>query len=133
MNVRLPLTRLADKLAKYRHTPGPWMVVLNEAGAPSHIEAPRASDQQPGAVGTKIIRQGSLVLPSSAEGQANARLIAAAPDMLDGIMGGAQISLPDLLDYLAENNGESQSAEFVLALRQRAGLMRAVLRKVEGL
>jgi hypothetical protein len=44
------------------------------------IDAPDACNKTPGKVGTSITRWQAITLPSSEEGQANARLIAAAPD-----------------------------------------------------
>ena len=42
----------------------------------------RGLDRVPGVVGSEVFRKGSFRIPSSAETLANARLIAAAPDLL---------------------------------------------------
>ena len=65
-----------------KHTPGPWVVLTNRAGYPYQIHAPNGDDKKPGAVGSYITRWAAISLPSSEEGNANARLIAAAPDLL---------------------------------------------------
>ena len=64
-----------------KHTPGPWHVVTNWQGYPYQIRASFASEGKPGGI-VDITRWASISLPSSAEGAANAALIAAAPDML---------------------------------------------------
>lgn len=63
-----------------KHTPGPWIVMHGDNGYPSGISAPGDAGI-PGAVGC-IVRNGGIGLPSSDAGKANARLIAAAPDLL---------------------------------------------------
>lgn len=64
-----------------KFTPGPWAVRMSDNGYPHQIEAPSADDGKAGAVGKRITRWGFLMLPSSAEAEANAHLIAAAPDL----------------------------------------------------
>lgn len=64
------------------HTPGPWEVEFSTiTGRPLGIYAPNDANI-PGAVGS-IVRRNGIGLPSSAKAVANARLIAAAPDLLD--------------------------------------------------
>lgn len=68
-----------------KHTPGPWQVKYDEqTGRPSGIYAPDDAGI-PGAVG-HIVRLRGLGLPSSEKAQANARLIAAAPDLLEALI-----------------------------------------------
>ena len=64
------------------HTPGPWMVASSSNGFPDRIVAPAQDDMTAGIVGSAITRHRCISFPSSPEGQANARLIAAAPDIL---------------------------------------------------
>ncbi len=63
-----------------QHTPGPWEVVWGQHDRPLGISAP-ADAGIPGAVGC-VVRINGIGLPSSAKASANARLIAAAPDLL---------------------------------------------------
>lgn len=65
-----------------KHTPAPWIVRYSGSGYPSAIDAPDADNKAPGKVGTSITRWNAITLPSSEEGQANAHLIAAAPELL---------------------------------------------------
>lgn len=62
-----------------KHTPGPWEVTANPSGHPYQIYAPRGINMQ------AITRWGAISMPSSDEGKANARLIAAAPELLDAL------------------------------------------------
>ena len=62
-----------------KHTPGPWTVRCSSKGYPYQIEAPNGS-RGPGGI-TCVTRWAAISFPTSTEGQANARLIAAAPDM----------------------------------------------------
>ena len=67
---------------KPEHTPGPWKVVNDWNGRPVKIIAPHADPHKPGGI-VDITRDRAISLPSSEEGSANARLISAAPDLLD--------------------------------------------------
>lgn len=69
-------------MSEVRHTPGPWEIRFSANGYPYGINAPNGDDRKPGAVGSLVLRWGAFALPSSAEALANARLIAAAPEML---------------------------------------------------
>lgn len=62
------------------HTPGPWVVVVNSRGAAVAIDAPSVANI-PGK--TNPVRHNGIGSPHSAKGHANARLIAAAPDLLE--------------------------------------------------
>lgn len=56
------------------HTPGPWEAVYgHQSGLARGVRAERAN----------IVNFGGISRPAKAEGQANARLIAAAPDLAD--------------------------------------------------
>ena len=64
-----------------KHTPGPWQIRFARNGYPYQIDAPNGSE---GAGGIRTVtRWGAISFPSSTEGLANARLIAAAPDLLE--------------------------------------------------
>lgn len=62
-----------------KHTPGPWVVVYYKNGHPYQIDAPNGSKGK-GGITPIITRWGGISFPSSDEGKANARLIAAAPE-----------------------------------------------------
>lgn len=63
------------------HTPGPWEVVYARNGYPYQIRSTAASPHKPGGI-VDVTRWASISLPSSAEGAANAALIASAPTLL---------------------------------------------------
>lgn len=68
-----------------KHTPGPWIVrVAGPHHYPYAITAPNESPDRKGGI-RDITRWGAISMPSSAEGRANARLIAEAPAMLDAL------------------------------------------------
>jgi len=67
------------------HTKGPWCIKYSRSGYPYQIIAPNENDKAPGRVGKSITRWGAISLPSSDEAHANARLIAAAPDLLEAL------------------------------------------------
>ena len=90
------------------HTPGPWVVVNGWTGYPSHIAAPNADDTKPGAVGSHITRQGSVSLPSSEEGMANARLIAESPSLLDEVTK-SLIEHQSVISFLQERSDAGES------------------------
>ncbi len=68
-----------------KHTPGPWKIVFASGRYPYQIDAPNGS-KGPGGI-RFITRWGAISMPSSAEGLANARLIAASPDLLEALQG----------------------------------------------
>lgn len=80
-----------------KHTPGPWIVMHGDNGYPSGISAPGDAGI-PGAVGC-IVRNGGIGLPSSDAGKANARLIAAAPDLLAALEPLAALLQPHMDEY----------------------------------
>jgi len=67
-------------MSEVKHTPGPWEVVRNSQGYPYAIKAPNGN-RGPGGI-VNVTRWAAIGLPSSQEGEANALLIAAAPDLL---------------------------------------------------
>jgi hypothetical protein len=113
-------------------TPGPWTVetqtrkrttdgdcyaIISPPRGPSFdfIAPPSVSDEQHAA---------------------NANLVAAAPDLLRSVTVGAEVNLPDLLEWLADRMvnvyGESPNVDFVLTCRDRANGVRAAIAKAEG-
>lgn len=75
------MTNTESRTALAAHTPGPWVAIYSRNGdAAISIEAPN-DRAVVGAVGC-VIRKNGIGMPCSAVGLANARLIAAAPDML---------------------------------------------------
>lgn len=66
-------------------TPGPWIVrVAGPNNYPYAITAPHVPWDKKGAI-RDITRWAAISMPSSAEGQANARLIAGAPEMAEAL------------------------------------------------
>lgn len=65
------------------HTPGPWRIVCGVSGLARGIDA-GTPQNHPGGI-QHVVRFNGLGFPSSPEGQANARLIAAAPDLLEAL------------------------------------------------
>lgn len=117
------------------HTPGPWVVVFSKKnGAALRIEAPNDAGVA-GAAGS-VIRQNGIGIPSSKIGKANASLIAASPDFYHAATTGAQVNLPDFLEWIADRlvhvHGDSPNVDFVLTCRHRAQLLRASIVKAEG-
>jgi hypothetical protein len=66
-----------------RYTKGPWKIVFSPSGYPYEIVIDYKNEAK--GVVRSVIRWGGIGFPSSQEGLANARLIAAAPDMADEI------------------------------------------------
>lgn len=64
------------------HTEGPWEIKRSKQGYPYQIYAPYGDDRAKGRVGQSVTRWGAISMPSSAESEANARLMAAAPELL---------------------------------------------------
>jgi hypothetical protein len=70
-------------MSKTTWTPGPWLI-LTAKGYPYAIQASHVSPNTPGVI-RDITRWAAISMPSSKEGQANARLIAAAPEMAEAL------------------------------------------------
>jgi hypothetical protein len=93
-----------------KHTPGPWEVRCGqETNRPRAIVAP--NDTGPGGVGS-IVRWNGIGFPSSPAAQANARLIAAAPDMFMALLDLQVIAEQHITDLAAEVQ-EGRSADAV--------------------
>ena len=112
------------------HTPGPWEIRYAANGCPYTITTTASGnfDKMPGRVGSQILRWGSFMLPSSAEARANARLIAAAPELLEAL---EQIAAPAMvpLDQLPDADQPNGWRDVAV---ERIELARAVLAKVRG-
>jgi len=65
------------------YTKGSWIIVYNERGYPYGIDAPNGNKGAGGII--NVTRWNAISFPSSEEGQANAHLIAAAPDLLEAL------------------------------------------------
>lgn len=61
------------------HTKGPWIILRAGNGYPYQIHAPNGDHVK------DVTRWASISVPSLPEGEANARLIAAAPTMYDAL------------------------------------------------
>jgi hypothetical protein len=111
-------------------TPGPW--AWHDAWGPSgKVNAARLR----GAKGAVVLEPNvntDVHLPN----EADAHLIAAAPDLLRSVTVGAEVNLPDFLEWLADRMvnvyGESPNVDFVLTCRDRAKGVRAAIAKAEG-
>lgn len=70
------------------------------------------------------------------QAEANARLIAAAPDLLEAQTMGAEVNTPDFLDWIADrlinSYGVNPNVDFVHSLRERAKAGRAAIAKATG-
>ena len=106
-----------------KHTPGPWEVKRSRSGYPYRIYAPNADDHRNGAVGRDVTRWGAFSLPSSKEAEANARLIAAAPDLLEALREIAKGEGPFSTDRLthAENCIEAMQEIARVAIAKAEG------------
>ena len=105
-----------------KHTPGPWAIHPEYSGHVMTVDgyAVAECDLDWSCIG-RLARL------------ANARLIAASPDLLAAQTMGAQLNTPDFLDWIADRlvhiHGESENVDFVLSLRQRASAGRAAIAK----
>lgn len=69
------------------HTPGPWKYkIVNDEFILSNVDADSDAEGRMQDYGSSIL-EGGLVLENDAENEANARLIAAAPDLLAALEG----------------------------------------------
>ena len=81
-----------------KSTPGPWRVRRASDGRPYQIET-----DEP--VPVAITSWGGILRRASSEGEANARLIAAAPDMLEALR--ALLALPGM-GYTRRIRGQNE-------------------------
>lgn len=99
------------------HTPGPWKVVCNQF---SRYEIHYSGGQLAG-----VAKWDDPASPPPIhEMHANAKLIAAAPDLLKSQTMGAELNTPDFLDWIADRlihvHGEHPNMDYILSLRTRA-------------
>lgn len=73
----------ASPIADGGHTPGPWEVVYSPQRRPYGIDSALAQDA-PGNI-KHVVRWAGIGFPSSPEATANARLIAAAPELWEAL------------------------------------------------
>lgn len=106
-----------------KHTPGPWIVDGSDFDV---VMVDTVS-------GSSIC---DVYGDYSGEREANAALIAAAPTMYEALEDESHVSTAWMLDWVADRMvnvyGESEGADFVQALRKRAELCRAALKKARG-
>jgi hypothetical protein len=113
-------------MSESKHTPGPWVVEYSRdyyrRDRPIGINAPNDAGV-PGAVG-HIVRRNGIGLPSSDRAKANARLIAAAPDLLSA----CEAMLLDYESQFGMNYCECDSSVGLTcnACRTRAAINKAV-------
>lgn len=113
-----------------KHTPGPWKFdPEDDSIVGSNEELSIATIDNFDAGGKNGFHFGPI-------SSANARLIAAAPELLEAQTMGASFNTPDFLDWIADRlvnvHGESPNVDYVLSLRDRAKLGRAAIAKATG-
>jgi hypothetical protein len=98
-------------MSKFKHTPGPWKVEIQQYPEGSHIcVADNAGDW--------VADCGKMsTLPSNnKEATANAKLISAAPDLLEALIDAAD----ELEVYDASSHGQDEDTRRVLGLVRKA-------------
>lgn len=100
-----------------KHTPGPWEIRRSQSGYPYQIRAPHIQDA-PGAI-IDVTRWGSISMPSSEEGEANARLISATPDLLEALRN--CLSLVELKFGNTDQTGNAAIEQAKAALAKATG------------
>lgn len=121
------------------HTPGPWTHVYEDDAVDTDTMHGVQGPQKLWIATTYKSGTTPLDLNSpeaEAEVAANARLIAAAPDLLAAQTMGVEINTPDFLDWIAARlvkvHGENPHVDYVLSLRERAKAGRAAIAKTTG-
>ena len=109
------------------HTPGPWKVKVVEEGF-GYGKYETEAIFGPG--GEHIASIADFSPPGR---EANARLIAAAPDYHAACTQGAELDLPGFLEWLADRMvnvyGESWNVDYVLTCRDKAEKIRSAISK----
>lgn len=113
-------------MSKPAWTPGPWSVITAK-GYPYAIQASHVSPHEPGAI-RDITRWGAISMPSSAEGQANARLIAEAPAMAEAL-GALEAALDEAHSAL---NGAPYTVGVDCQITHALSEARAILARING-
>lgn len=115
-------------MKEFKGTPGPWFVDVNGVQARWNIDdvngaSVALTNQVPNDKGWS-------------KRDANTRLIAAAPELLEAFTHGQTLNLPDMLDWVADRlvnvHGENGNLDFILSLRERARMSRAAIAKALG-
>lgn len=99
------------------HTKGPWIILRAGNGYPYQIHAPNGDHVK------DVTRWASISVPSLPEGEANARLIAAAPDLLEAAKKGLEVAeswIHDQLDGTSLLDSALEELEPVRAVIQSA-------------
>ena len=116
-----------------KHSPGPWKWV-NRSGWYVLQAANGATVADDGSACVEYPR--TIDPDDEGESGANARLIAAAPELLEALTTGAQMNLPDFLEWIAARlvkvHGEDPNVDYVQTLRHRAKLCREAIAKATG-
>lgn len=103
-----------------KYTPGPWAIGTSDERG---IRCVDANDPH----GDGIIEICEVFGVHVEMSRANARLIAAAPDLVECITMGATMQTPEFLEWLADRlvtvYGEDPGVNFVVSLRDRARQM----------
>lgn len=108
-------------MSETKHTPGPWVI------GPDAVDEKRRQEHL---IGLPRQPDGMSMSERVANYAANATLISAAPEMLEAHEDG-----PDLdwyADRLVNVYGESEGADFIIALRRKAAKARAAIKKARG-
>ena len=125
-------------MTKPTPTPGPWNV---DPSYPGDVCAGTGHDVAVTCYkGMKPIdldgTEATIGPQSREEAEANARLIAAAPDLLTVLTNGAQLNMPDFLEWIAVRlvnvHGDDPNIDFVQTLRHRAKLCREAIAAATG-
>ena len=94
-------------MSKAQHTPGPWAVFKGYDGSLS-VSATKSFRINNISAGTPVICDVYPHLDADGfSGEANARLIAAAPDMLEALQN--MLGLTEASDYMAQGEIEQQA------------------------
>jgi len=104
-------------MSDVKHTDGPWRCNVDKRGYALGVIAPQHA-KRPGGI-VSVVRDRGIGLPSSEEGKANMRLIAAAPDLLAALK--SMISISDRM----RNDGAHQDEVASSEKRARAAISRA--------
>lgn len=129
-----------------KHTPGPWTFKRESSPYPNWYLVYSEYSDPPLIV--QVLRGTSVVglqsnadyytykTPREVAAEANARLIAAAPDLLNALTTGAQLNMPDFLEWIAARlvkvHGDDPNVDYVQTLRHRAKLCREAIAKATG-
>lgn len=119
-------------MKEFKGTPGPW-----EANERIGISA-AITHRNPAAIGVPGPTLARVIIRYSAleQGQANLKVIAAAPDLLQTLLMGQTMQTPEFLHWIADRlvyvHGEHKNADFVVSLRKRAEAMTAAINKALG-